>query len=136
MSDTFDPDDMPEDPDDPSIPQHVKDQADILLERWNNFADECRQMGLYVEGEPQIMMVPTPFGVEQAGLGVQFNIGKVAFSDRVLNPESDKFDKDIRTMEVTMADDNFLDERKRIADLLAEGKSMDEILLGEDDDDT
>ncbi len=133
MSDTFDPDDMPDEPEH-HIPQHVKDQADVLLERWETFADDCRQLGLYIEGEPQIMMLPHPSGLERAGLAVQFNIGKVAFSDRVLNPEDARFDKDFRTMEVSAKDDQFLDERARIQKALAEGKSMDEILLGDDDD--
>jgi hypothetical protein len=135
MSDTFDPDD--EMPDDPfsAMEDHVRAAADTLMERWQAFEDKARTLGLYLEGHPQIAMVPMPpHGQPVVALQVMFQMGRVAFSDRVQFPEKEKVDDTARVMEVGLKDDMFLDERQRIADGLAAGKTMDEILLGDEDD--
>lgn len=135
MSDMMPPDgDMPDDPFG-GIPDDVRADADALLARWHEMEDKARLLGLYVEGEPQIVMTPTPMG-PKIGIAVQFNIGRVAFSERVQNPEKNKVEDTARSMEVALKDDLFLDERERIRKGLAEGKTLDEIMLdGEEDDD-
>lgn len=131
----MDPDD---EPDQPGIPDHVRQEADALLERWRNgeMDDKTRLLGLYVDDDPQIAMVPSPHGgPPRIGLAVSFTIGQVAFSDRVQFPEQEDVNKEFRKMEVTIKDDQFLDERARIQKGLAEGKTIEEIMLeGMDDD--
>lgn len=126
-----------EPPDDPTegMPDDVRAAADILLDRFRELPDQMRQIGLYLEGEPGIAQIPTPMGPRLAVVA-QWQIGKVAFSKRVQHPEDDRFDDQFAVMEVQAQDDAFLDERGRIERLLAEGKTMDEILLdGMEDDD-
>lgn len=136
MSDMIPPDDdMPDDPFGP-MEDAVRADADALMERWQAFEDKARTLGLYMEGHPQIVMVPTPpMGAPKIALQVIFQMGRVAFSDRVQFPEKEKVDDTARSMEVGLKDDMFLDERQRIADGLAAGKTMDEILLGDDEED-
>lgn len=123
-----------EPPDDPNegLSDQMRATADLLFERWTDVPDELRQIGLYEAGPPQIAMVPTPFGPRPA-LVANFSIGKVAFSKRVQHPEDAKFDNQFDVMAIQAEDDAFLDEQNRIRRLLAEGKTMDEILLGDDE---
>ena len=130
----MDPDD---EPDQPGIPEHIRQNADLLLERWRQAEDKMRLLGLYIEGEPQIAMIPghPGMGGPRVGLACNFTVGRVAFSDRVQNPEQEDFNTEARKMEVTIKDDMFLDERERIRQGLEAGKSMEEIMLeGMDDD--
>jgi len=130
-----DPDD--DGPDDPfSISDDaVRAEADTMMARWTEAEDGFRKIGLYLEGHPQIALVPTPpHGAPQPALVVNFAIGKVAFSDRVQNPPKAEVEDEFRKIQITAQDDAFLDERTRIQEALASGKSMDEILLGDDDD--
>lgn len=135
MTDAFDPDDMPDDPFGP-MDEQVRAEADMLMARWAEYEDKARTIGLYLEGHPQVVMVPTPpHGQPRVALQVTFQMGRVAFSDRVQFPEKEKVDDTARTMEVALKDDMFLDERARIEQAMKEGKSLDEILLGDDPDD-
>lgn len=120
----------PEEPDE-GMPDHLRAQADALLERFGELDDDLRQIGLYVEGGPQIVPVPTPLG-ERMGLLVQFQIGKVAFSQRVQHPEDARFEDKFDVMAIEAQDDAFLDERQRIADALARGE--DPYAVDDDDD--
>lgn len=126
---------MTEGPDDEFEPDHLPEplraQFDTLLERFDGFSDELRKIGLYVEGPgPQMAQVPTPFGSEPA-MVVQCQIGRVAFSDRVQNPEADQFERSFGVMEINAEDDAFLDERERIRKKLEAGEDPYAI----DDDD-
>lgn len=125
-----------EPPDDPNegLPDMIRASADALLERWRDLPDEFRQFGLYAAGEPQIVMVPTPFG-PQAALMAHFAIGKVAFSKRIQHPEDAAFDNQFDVMAIQAEDDAFLDERERIRKALAEGRDPYFDDLEEDDTD-
>lgn len=121
MSMTGDPDDHDHDDEgEQELPPEIRAQFDLLIERSEKLIDKARQIGLYIEGHPQVQIVPTPGGMA-AALVVQYTIGKVAFSDRVQNPEKDKFDDQFRVMEIEAQDDDFLDERQRIAKALDAG---------------
>lgn len=113
-----------DDPDEePSpIPEAIRDAADVLGERFKDVPDELRKIGLYLEGEPQLVMVPSQMGPPRAALVAQFVIGRVAFSKRVQDPDTDQMNDQFRVMEVQAEDDAFLDERQRIADALARGE--------------
>lgn len=115
--------DGPDDHDhDESLPDELRAQFDTLLERFEGFSDDLRKMGLYVEGPgPQMAQIPTPFGMAPA-MVVQCQIGRVAFSDRVQNPEADQFERSFAVMEVNAEDDAFLDERERIRKALEAGE--------------
>jgi hypothetical protein len=118
MSMTDGPDDGP----DEHLPEALRAQFDTLLERFDGFSDELRKIGLYVEGPgPQLAQIPGPFGPQPA-MVIQCQIGRVAFSDRVQNPEADQFERSFAVMEVNAEDDAFLDERERIRRALEAGE--------------
>lgn len=112
MSDMMDPDE-PQDPEDQIRDEAFRAEADSLIARGEGLAERAKKLGLYAEGPAQITMVPTPFGPRPA-LVQQFQIGRIAFTDRVQDPDTDKFNDDFRTIEVQAQDDAFLDERARI----------------------
>lgn len=118
MSMTEGPDDEGHD----ALPDELRAQFDTLLERFEPFADDLRKIGLYIEGPgPQMAQIPTPFGSQPAMI-VQCQIGRVAFSDRVQNPEADQFERSFAVLEVNAEDDAFLDERERIRKALEAGE--------------
>lgn len=125
---------MTEGPDDEGemMPDELRQQFDTLMERFDGFSDDLRKIGLYVEGPPQVAQIPTPFGPQSAMIA-QCTIGKIAFSDRVQNPEAADFDKQFAVMEVHAEDDAYLDERNRIAEALARGE--DPYAVDDDEDD-
>lgn len=136
MSDTHDPDDdMPDDPF--GVPDDAfRAEADLLMQRWAEFEDKARTLGLYLEGHPQVALVPTPpHGQPQIALIVNLQIGRVAFSDRVQNPPKAEVDDTVRKMDIALKDDQFLDERARIQKAIEQGKDPFEILMGDDEDD-
>lgn len=124
-------DDVPEH----QIPDHIRAEADLLMERFGEYEDKMRQLGLYSDGPPQITITPTLGGAPRAALLCQFTIGKVAYSDRVQHPDKNAIDDEARKMEVSLKDDIMLDERNRIAKGLAAGLTIEEIMLGDDEDD-
>lgn len=136
MTDAFDPDDMPDDPFNQPPDDAFRATAETLMERFREFEDKARPLGLYLEGHPQVALVPQPpHGQPEIALVANFQIGRVAFSDRVQNPPKAEVDDTVRKMDITLKDDQFLDERQRIQEGLAAGKTLDEILLGDEDDD-
>lgn len=94
---------MPE-PEDPHA------EANALLERWRSseLDDELRKVGVYVDDYD---IAGTPQGVM---LFLQCSVGKVAFTQRVQEPEQAGFDDQFRAFEVAAKRDAFLDERARI----------------------
>lgn len=119
--------DMLPDPNDPNDPENIvrgeafRQAAEQLMERAGAMKERAEKIGLYIEGPPHIIEVPTPFGSRPA-LVQQFQIGRVAYQKRIQDPESDKFDDQFRVMEVEAQDDAFLDERERIRKALEEGR--------------
>lgn len=114
------PDDEGHDHDE--LPDELRAQFDTLLERFEGFSDDLRKIGLYVEGPgPQMAQVPTPFGPQPA-MVLMCQIGRVAFSDRVQNPEADQFERSFGVMAVDAENDAFLDERERIRKALEAGE--------------
>lgn len=133
MSDTFDDGDMPDDPFEGQMPPHIRAEADLLTERITAFKDGCRKIGLYVEGE-QIVVAPDQHGQPHVSLIVGFTVGNVAFSDRVQRPEQAAIDTTVKKMGIGMKADGLLDERARIERLLAEGKTLTEIMAEDPDE--
>lgn len=83
-------------------------------------AKGAADIGLYAE-HAQVTPVHTPFGTKP-GVAVVFSLGKIAFSDRIQDPEKDKIDDAIRQSEVSHAQDNFLASRERIAANIKAGR--------------
>lgn len=130
MSMTEGPDDHDHDE---SLPDDLRAQFDLMLQRSEDFLDDLRKIGLYAEGPPQFAQIPTPMG-PQPGMILQCNIGKVAFSDRIQHPEKYETDKSFAVIDIGAQDDAYLDERARIQQAIAEGRDpyFDE---ADDDDD-
>ncbi len=117
----------PPDPGDPNDPNEdeirseaLKARANLLLERSRSFDDELRQIGLYVD-DMSVVAIDGPDGPEVA-LAVTAEIGDVAFSKRVQDPEQDDVDDEFRQMQVSMANDEFLDNRDKIQKAIKEGR--------------
>lgn len=89
--------------------------------------DRARRLGLYLGGWD---VAPVPTGdpdVQTVGVVAQFDIGEVAFSDRVQHPERFYTDETFRVIEADTAVDEFLETRQRIAERLAAGEDPLEI---------
>lgn len=130
MSMTDGPDD--EGHDHEALPDELRAVFDTMLERFEDFSDDLRQIGLYVEGPgPQMAQIPSPFGLQPAMI-IQCNIGRIAFSARVQDPETDQMERSFGVLEIGAEDDAFLDERKRIAEALERGE--DPYAVDDDDE--
>lgn len=118
-----DPDDEPTDDDAlaaAALEATFRADTDLLIERYPDFEDAARQLGLYAEGH-EISSAHTPLG-PKAALVVGFDIGNVAFSDRVQHPENVTVDQAVREMELDTAADEWIDTREQIRRNLAAGR--------------
>lgn len=125
----IDPDDMPDDFDD-----HARAFGEAALElnaRWeaSGMDDKLRRLGVYVD---QVQIVPGPTG--QPVIALLAQLGAVAFTDRVLDPEKDKIEDQFRAMKVTATQDEFLDTQSEIKRRLAAGESIADIMSDDDDE--
>jgi hypothetical protein len=129
-ADMFDESGLPDDQEERMRVEAFRGQAEMLMQRAEKIPEKAKNLGLYAEGAPQITQVPTPFGPRPA-LVMQFTMGRIALRPRTQDPESEKMDDEFRNIEIAAVDDDFLDERERIRQALAEGRDPYE----EDDDD-
>lgn len=89
----------------------------------------ARKIGLYVQ-DMGLAHAPRHGGPVDEELGDNpvmvglFTIGDVAFSDRVLNPETDSIDKEFRQMTVVAEKEQFDDLRDSLEKRLKEGKGI------------
>lgn len=105
--------------------------------RWDDsgLEDRLRRLGVYVD-QVQIIPMPGPMGV-QPGLAVLAQLGAVAFTDRVMDPEKDSIEDQFRVMAMEEQANTFLDTQSEIKRRLAAGESIADIMsdIDEDDDD-
>lgn len=81
-------------------------------------ADSLRQIGLYAnEGR----FLSRDDG--RVFLAVSVDIGDVAFTTRVQDPEQAQFDDQFRQVATEVVDDDFLETRERMRRRIAEGKN-------------
>lgn len=84
--------------------------------------DKARQMGLYVDSA-HVLLMPVPQASEpEMVFAVNFTLGDIAFSDRVQNPDKHATDSMIRTLEMQMRSDDFLEQRTKIQENIAAGR--------------
>ena len=109
----------------------MNDPSD-LNERASALDDDLRLLGLYV-ARRDVMVMEEPFLPEPGpmSLAVEVEIGDVAFTKRVLNPEEDGIDDEFRAMAAATENDAWLDNRNEIVAALRDGK---DILGGEDEE--
>jgi hypothetical protein len=94
MSSEFDDD---EDGMEKYLPDGVtEEQADALVKE---VLDEIEKIGLYVKHAHMGATEPDAFGQPTLVIFGLFTMGKVVFTDRVLNPEQDKFDDSFNQIE-------------------------------------
>ena len=89
-----------------------------LFEKIHELEDGARQIGLYLEEAGVLQHGETG----QHAIFANFNIGKVAFSDRVQHPEKYTVDSEFKNIATDMARDDFLDARTKIAVALEKGE--------------
>jgi hypothetical protein len=81
----------------------------------------ARKIGCYLE-EAIITDVPGGPNGSQRGIIADFSLGKVAFSDRVQNPEQEQIDRAFQEMTFGFGSDEFLDARNRVQRNIEEGR--------------
>lgn len=104
----------------------ANDHSFELQRRFEAVDDELRKLGIYVNSAILMVMVNpnAPLGANPMVtiLQVEASIGKVAFAPRVQHPESESIELEFRNLEQSYQNDEFLDQRNRIAQALAEGR--------------
>lgn len=93
------------------------DQHLELAQRIEKLEDAARHIGLYLE---QGGILQNEQGHEV--IVASFTINKVAFSERVQNPERHSVDSEFKNLQTGMAKDDFLDVRTKIAEALERGE--------------
>jgi hypothetical protein len=99
-----------------SLEPHDNDFGD-LHQRMEKLEDAARQIGLYLE---QGGVAVGEDG--QQAIIASFSINKVAFSERVQNPEKHSIDSEFKNIATSAAKDDFLDARQKIAEALERGE--------------
>lgn len=109
------------DPDEEGIQNEAaRQQADLLMERVKPLDDELRMLGLYLS-DSQVAIHSGPTGPAVALLvGVQ--VGDVAFTERVLDPDSDAMNDEFRAIQAASENDAWLDNRNELIKRLREGE--------------
>ncbi len=87
--------------DEEGIEKHLPDgvseeQVDALVKE---VLDSLEKLGLYVRHASLAASEPDAFGNPVLIVHAIFSMGKVVFTDRVLNPEQDEFDDSFRQIE-------------------------------------
>lgn len=120
--------------DDEHAAEQFEAQALALKARYDDsdFETTLRKLGVYVEGM-QIVPMPTPFGIKPA-LALGATIGDVAWTPRVLDPETDSMNDQFRVIEKETKADEFLDARKRITEAIERGENPLDIVFGNEPD--
>ena len=125
MSQMTGPDDNNDDGTDEIREAAFRAATDTLIAAFPELEDVARPLGLYAAAH---MIVPATIGHPAGGggpvpaLSVQFDIGEVAFSDRVQNPDAAAVNQTFREIEADAAVDDYLDTRARIERNLAAGR--------------
>lgn len=129
----MDDDDDNQDPDEAAQRQQMDADRDALLARWEeaDIEGKLRKLGVYVEGHPVQMPVPTMGGVKIVQ-ALQAKTNRSAWTKRVLDPDADAMNKQFEVMATHATDDKFLDEREQILKNIAEGR--DPLDNGDDSD--
>lgn len=113
--------------------ERLEGELSDLRTRWesNDMDTKLRKLGVYVD---QVIPVPAPNpqGQPQMLLAVVAKVNRVAFADRVLDPEAEAMNKQFETLAINAKDDEFLDQRAQILRNIAEGR--DPLDNGDDDD--
>lgn len=95
-----------------------RQQADLLLERVRELEEPLRKIGIYV--------VPTGGAIQTIGptvsISFRADVGDLAFSKRIVDPEAGNVDRQIREMESAEEINGFIDAREDIARRLAAGE--------------
>lgn len=73
-----------------------EEQADALVKA---VLDEIEKLGLYIRHAHMGVTEPDPFGNPTLVIYGIFSLGKIAFTERVQNPEQDEFDDTFRQIE-------------------------------------
>jgi hypothetical protein len=105
----------------------AEDEHFELTQQISKLEDATRHIGLYLE---QAGILQNEDGHEV--IVASFTINKVAFSERVQNPDRHSVDTEFKNLQTGMAKDDFLDVRSRIAEALERGEDP---FAGEDEDD-
>lgn len=113
---TPDPDD-----DDDALQAAIAAEADTFRTRIEAAEPELRKLGVYLDHAPIPHVVPTPFGVKPAMVLVA-NLGDVAFTRRVQDPEGHAMDTQFAGIESGANADEFLDARAEYVAKLREAR--------------
>lgn len=118
--DPFDDNDAEIDPED----KIRMDAFNLSVERINvqteGFIEALKKLGLYVE-MVHVQPVDTPFGPQPA-LVVAATVGRVAFTDRTLDPEQADIDRQFREIDHGSTQDTVNEDRERIKRNIAAGR--------------
>lgn len=104
----------------PDIPEELRGLIDVLNTRAEGLDDLLRKLGLYVEGG-QVIGADTPLGVRPV-LVLHCQIGDVAFTERVQDPETAAFNDQFRVMEAEQGTSDFLDAHQQMQRNIAAGR--------------
>lgn len=105
---------------DPEDAAAMTEQFQLLEQRAASADDDLRRIGVHVR-DRQRMQLPTPFGMKPA-LVLVATAGKLAFSERTLDPEADVMDREFRRIVATDRVDGYLDAQSEIRSALDEGR--------------
>lgn len=101
----WNPDDSDDDDPESRLPEGIsQDQVNDLIRRMMGAAE---LIGLYADPLVQVERLTSPIaeGNDRLLLHVVFQIGQVAFTKRVQNPEQDQVDDTVRTIETGVSYD-------------------------------
>jgi hypothetical protein len=102
-----------------------EEEVPQLAQSIEKLEDATRHIGLYLE---QAGILQNEEGHEV--IVASFTINKVAFSERVQNPDRHSVDTEFKNLQTGMAKDDFLDVRTKIAEALERGEDP---FAGEDE---
>lgn len=83
--------------------------------------EKLRKIGVYVE-DHMVMPIPDPRKGVSVTLALRAKVNRVAFTDRVLDPDKHAVDRQFDTMAISIEEDAFLDTRQQIMKNIAEGR--------------
>lgn len=114
-----------DDNDDELRREHERLDGDLadLRARWesSDMDTKLRKLGVYVD-QTVPMPVPDQYGRPQMIIAVTAKVNRVAFTDRVIDPEAEAMNQRFETLAINAKDDEFLDLRAQIFKNIAEGR--------------
>lgn len=101
------------------------DDAERLSAKVSDLEEAARKLGLYLD-QAVVATLDAPSGDpdEEASpvLFASMSINRVAFSTRVQEPEQDRFDRQLREMELGERDQKVVEAKEQIARNIAAGR--------------